>query len=74
MSDKNVRNEEDMLEVLADDIERYELLLAKETENILHEVESRHSELPIEIDQDHGSDITNSQAITPPFVHKSYSQ
>ena len=50
MSYKNARNEEDMLEVLEDDIERYELLSAKETENTLREVEGRHSVLPVEIE------------------------
>ena len=50
MSDKNARNGEDMLEVLADDIERYELLSAKETENVFREVEGRHFELPTEIE------------------------
>ena len=50
MTDKNARNVENTLEVLADDIERYELLSAKEIENVLREVEGRHSELPIEIE------------------------
>ena len=34
MSDKSARNREDMLEALADDIERYALLSARETENV----------------------------------------
>ena len=49
ISDKSARNGKDMLEVLAD-IELYELLPAKETENVLREVEGRNSELPIEIE------------------------
>ena len=51
MTDKNAQNGENTLEVLADDIERYELLSAKEIENVLREVEGRHSELPIEIER-----------------------
>ena len=37
--DKNARNGEDALKVLADDIERYELLSVKETKNVLHKVQ-----------------------------------
>ena len=58
MSDKDARNGEDMLEIFADDIERYELLSTKETENVLREVEGRHSELPIEIESGKSSDNT----------------
>ena len=50
MSDKNARNGEDMLEVLADGIECYKLLSAKETENLLREAKGRHSEFPTEIE------------------------
>ena len=56
MFDKNARNGEDMLEVLADDIEHYELLSAKETENVLRDAEGRHSELPTEIERGETSD------------------
>ena len=57
MPDKSARNREDMLEVLADDIERYELLSAKETKNVFSEVEGRHSEIPIEIESGETLDI-----------------
>ena len=52
----NARNGEDILEVLPDDIERYEILSARETENELREVEGRQSELPIEIESGETSD------------------
>ena len=58
MSDKNARNGEDMPEVLADDIKGYELLSAKETENVLREIESRHSDLAIEIKSEETSNST----------------
>ena len=58
MSDKNARNGEDLLEVLADNIEHYELLSAKENENVLRKVEGRHSGLPIEIESGETSDNT----------------
>ena len=57
-SDKDARNGEDMLKVLADDIERYELLSAKETENVFREVEGRHFELLTEIESGGTSDNT----------------
>ena len=51
-----LENGEHMLEVLADDIERCELLSAEEIENVLREVEGRHSELPNEIESGETSD------------------
>ena len=47
-----------MLEILADDIERHELLSAKETENMLRKVEVRHSDLPTEIESGETLDNT----------------
>ena len=38
MSDRGAKSGEDMLEVLADDLSRYELLSAVEAEEILREV------------------------------------
>ena len=58
MSVKDARNGEDMLEIFADDIEPSELLSAKETENVLREVDGRHSGLPIEIESGETSDNT----------------
>ena len=58
MSDKNARNGEDMLEVLADGIECYKLLSAKETENALRGAKGRYSELPTEIESVETSDNT----------------
>ena len=58
MSDKSARNREDMLEALADDIERYALLSARETENVLRKDEGRHSDLHIEIESGETSDNT----------------
>ena len=63
MSDKNARNGEDMLKVIGDDIECYELLSAKETENVLREVEGRHSKLPNEIESRETSHNTLKQLI-----------
>ena len=56
MSDESARNGKDLLEALADDIERYELRSARETENVLREDEGRHSELPVEIESGETSD------------------
>ena len=47
-----------MLEALVDDIERYELLSGRETENVLRKDEGRHSELPMEIETGEASNNT----------------
>ena len=58
MSDKSARSGEDVLEALADSIERYEFLSARKTENMLPVDEGRHSELPFEIESGETSDNT----------------
>ena len=52
MSDRGAKSGEDMLEVLADDLSRYELLSAVEAEEILREVEGHHPTVPISLEQE----------------------
>ena len=50
MSDRGAKNGEDMLEVLVDDLDRYERLSAIETEEVLLEVEGHHYDIPIPLE------------------------
>ena len=52
MSDRGAKSGEDMLEVLADDLSRYELLSAVEAEEILREVEGHHPTVLISLEQE----------------------
>ena len=75
MSDKSAKSGEDMLQVLADDLGRYELLSAKEYDELLRDVEGHHPDLPISLNSeqeedgsDSVSDVTSYSTASERFV------